>query len=140
MLFTELRYLIAFRSYHNSKFVNLGLFLIKKTRKIEIWDILRKTYQLPQFKLDFDKIWTRDSLHVLDQFHVGIFENFENFRFGGTFLAKKCWISSFFTFFSCKISIKSEILKIFKNNNMELLQHMYWVFGPNFIKIGLELQ
>ena len=125
MLFTELRYLIAFRSYHNSKFVNLGLFLIKKTRKIEIWDILRKTYQLPQFKPDLDEIWTKDSVHVLEQFHGWIFENFENFRFGGTFLAKKCWISSFFTFFSCKISIKSEILKIFKNPSMELLQHMY---------------
>ena len=93
MLFTELRYLIAFRSYHNSKFVNLGLFLIKKTRKIEIWDILRKTYQLPQFKPDLDEIWTKDSVHVLEQFHGWIFENFENFRFGGTFLAKKCWIS-----------------------------------------------
>ena len=79
ILFTELRYLIAFRSYHNSKFVNLGLFLIKKTEKIEIWDILRKTYQLPQFKPDLDEIWTKDSVHVLEQFHVVIFEHFENF-------------------------------------------------------------
>ena len=79
MLFTELRYLIAFRSYHNSKLVNLGLFLIKKTRKIEIWDILRKTHQLPQFKPDLDEIWTKDSVHVLEQFHVVILENYENF-------------------------------------------------------------
>ena len=51
----------------------------KKTRKIEIWDTLRKTHQLPQFKPDLDEIWTKDSVHVLEQFHVVILENYENF-------------------------------------------------------------
>ena len=140
MLFTELRYLIAFRSYHNSKFVNLGLFLIKKTRKIEIWDILRKTYQLPQFKPDLDEIWTKDSVHVLEQFHVVIFENFENFWFYANFTRKKGKKWGNPAFFGEKSAAKSEIFKIFKNTNMELIQHMWRVSGPNFIKIELELR
>ena len=64
MLFTESKNLFLFRSYRNLNFGSLRQLLIKKTKKIENWDILRKTYLVPQNMSDLAEIWTRASLYM----------------------------------------------------------------------------
>ena len=59
MLFTELKSSAVFRSYCILKFENLVGFLIEKCKNIEVWDILRQTYQGWQFLSNFAEICTR---------------------------------------------------------------------------------
>ena len=79
MLFTESKNLFSFRSYRNLNFGSLGQLLIKKTEKIENWDILRKTYLVPQNMSDLAEIWSRASLYMPQEPGRSDFENFEKF-------------------------------------------------------------
>ena len=53
MLFTELKNLFSFRSYRYLNFANLGQLFIKKTEKIENWDIVLYCIVKPGVMLGF---------------------------------------------------------------------------------------